>query len=492
MVNLNPVSNDSEVQSIDTSSSSDISPGGVRLPRDIWPDIVSHLSFESIENVMFVCHYFRKLAQPSLFQMLAVKPFNMERYRRSSRNEVDIRWILQKLEFYSSPTIARHVQFCRISPNFLSPHPTSALQIDAPDIGRDIIDAVFELLSRFTNLIEVDFNFVRLTDSNIQQLSQIRCLNTALLRHCKIAATTPVRINVPTVLLNYSRGGFSTLYYLQEPFGVLSYFLQPNAVECLCIMGGLLGEPFFQATFTSPLHRLRTLCFHYTALFSFLPSLLRLPNLLEIILYTRDTTKQADPVLPSLSPYTVPHLERYDGPLIQVGCFGQGRPIRHLTFWGMNTEEVILRQLQALNSTADLESLEFHVNMVSELLLVALFDKHLGFPKLKALDIIFDYMDTKILTHVLPRIQLPPDIEHLSLVQASIANDSDGLTAELVPKKTYLTRYAALRYVAFSGRGYLWRFNPSTGAPLKTSENMEDWRKPALTKSMIERVSRIY
>src|SRR6266436_1425996 len=117
MVLLFPVT---EVQAIDVSSLHGLPSGDPRLPPDIWPDIVSHLSFESIECVMFVCHYFRTLAQPFFFRTLAVKPFILYPSICSPRKEDDINWIWQKLDFYSSPTIARHVRFCRISPYRLS------------------------------------------------------------------------------------------------------------------------------------------------------------------------------------------------------------------------------------------------------------------------------------------------------------------------------------------------------------------------------------
>jgi hypothetical protein len=398
MARLDPASDLSEVQEIEVSPFLDLPTGDSRLPNDVWPDIVSHLSYESVENVMFVCRYFRTLAQPSFFRMLAVKPFNVDPFGRSSRNDDDTSWIRQKLQFYSSPTIARQVQFCRISPHRLS-EPDSTSQNDDEDCGRAIIDAVFELLPQLTNLMGVELDLMHLADDNMKQMSCILHLNTLLLRNCTTTVTTPIRLAVQTVLLN-RRGALAPLGE-DDPSKLLSSLLHPN-VECLCIMGDAVGPMFFYIKRTPPLHFLRSVCIHHSALVSFLPCLSQLPALLEIILHTHDVSFFVYPGPSSLPPFAIPLLESYEGPLCQAGCFGQGRPIRHLRFWGMNAAHIILNQLHALESGADLESLEFYVNDINESLLVALFDKHLGFPKLKALDIKFDHMDPKVSFYYMP------------------------------------------------------------------------------------------
>jgi len=81
-------------------------------------------------------------------------------------------------------------------------------------------------------------------------------------------------------------------------------------------------------------------------------------------------------------------------------------------------------------------------------------------------------------------MRLPPDIEYLSIVQSDRSSDHAVPADELVLKKAYLTQYSALGYVAFTGNGYSWRFDPSTGAPVKGSRTMEDWRRPTLSKCL--------
>jgi hypothetical protein len=78
-------------------------------------------------------------------------------------------------------------------------------------------------------------------------------------------------------------------------------------------------------------------------------------------------------------------------------------------------------------------------------------------------------------------MRLPPKIEYLSIIRSHCSPDHAVQTEDLPLKKAYLTQYPALRYVAFSGNGYLWRFDPSTGAPLKAIKSMEDWRRPTLS-----------
>jgi hypothetical protein len=339
---------------------------------------------------MFVCQYFRTLAQPSFFRLLAVKPFSIDGHGRFARHEDDINWIRQKLEFYSSPTIARHVQFCRISPHHLAQEDPNLRSNDV-DSGLPIMDAVFELLPQFLNLREVDLTLVHLTDSNMRQISRILRLDTILLRDCRLMATTSIRLTVQTVLLSRSRRPF-----LHDTSTLLPSLLQSNRVKCLCIMGGPWLDISFHMSRMLPLHCLCTLCIHHSALISFLPCLPRLPALLELMLHTHDTSSPVYPCPSSLPPHNIPLLETYDGPLHHIRCFAQGRPVRHLRLWGMTAGDIVLNHLLALNSTADLESLEFYVNEVNESLLTILCDKNCGFPKIKALSIKFDYMDHKV------------------------------------------------------------------------------------------------
>ena len=52
-----------------------------------------------------------------------------------------------------------------------------------------------------------------------------------------------------------------------------------------------------------------------------------------------------------------------------------------------------LCHLRALHSTAEIESLEFHIDLVNESLPHGLFDIPFEFPKIKVLEITFDFMD---------------------------------------------------------------------------------------------------
>jgi hypothetical protein len=345
-----------DVQGVDASSSMAPSLGHPRLPKDVWPDIVSHLSHESIENTMFVCRYFRTLAQPYFFRMLAIKPFNVEnRFLLScySRDEEDSSWIWQKLKFYSSPTIARHVQFCRISPF----RHLEGYSIAQSHSGRAIVDAIFELLPQLTNLKEIDLDSVDLTEENIKQLSRIHHFDTVSITDCNMTAT-PIRLAVQRALLQshfaLSRGNSS----LQLLSSLLA--LQPAVTECLCLNDGAAVAAFFDlASRLPPLRHLHTLytdisCTDVTSFISRLP---QLPALREI---TFDKARGGSyPYSSPLPPSTLPLLESYEGPLHLAEYFCQGRPIRHLKLCGMSTADDIFRHLQNLRSSTGIESLGF-------------------------------------------------------------------------------------------------------------------------------------
>ncbi|KIM73869.1 hypothetical protein PILCRDRAFT_828697 [Piloderma croceum F 1598] len=472
-----------DIGAIDVSSL-ELPNGGPRLPTDLWPDIISHLSFESLESVMFVCHYFRTLAQPFFFRTLAIKPFALYLSWTRQRNEDDCNWIKQKLEFYSSPTIARHVQICRITPY----RPSGINSAFGTDRGRSTIDPIFKLLPQLTNLTEIDLDTVHLTEDNMKQMSRIPRLNTVFVKNCIVMAL-PIRLAAKTVFLRLKR---CRSFHPSQPNALLLSLLQPDVVESLCMTGDPVAADFDDIARLPSLQCLHTLCINYSTalLASFLPCLTQLPVLREIILRVHSTYSPALQSSFLLPPSAIPLLEKYGGPLELAGYFGQGRPLKHLKLCGVHTGDNLLKHLSALNSDADIEALEFHVVDVNKSLLDGLFDTRLGFPSIKALDITFDSMDHKLLTCVLPTMRLPLDIEYLSIVQSDQSSDHAVPADELVLKKAYLTQYSALRYVAFTGNGYSWRFDPSTGAPAKGSRTMEDWQRPTLSQAMIERISK--
>lgn len=377
---------------LDTSVSG-FSPGDPLLPKDVWPNIVSHLSHESIENVMFVCQYFRTLAQPRFFRTLAVKPYGVDGRTCSPRNQADSNWISQKLRFYSSSIITRHVQVCRMSPHRRQRHTYTTSPDNGEDSGRAIVNDVFDLLPNYPNLTELDLDCVCLTAQNLRQISRIPNLCSVLFTCCSTTSSTPFRLGIKTVLFTqYSR--FTSMHGTSTPV-LLSSLLNADVTESLCLMGNGISVAPYDAHML-PLRCLRTLCIDDAAITrASLPSFLsQLSSLREIIICPNGSTFTS--LGSPLPPSTLPLLEAYEGPLKCIYHIAQGRPIRHLRISGNNLVNDLLRILLCFKSTVELESLQFQVDHVNMALLDQLFDELNGFLTLKALAIEFDIMDYKV------------------------------------------------------------------------------------------------
>jgi hypothetical protein len=378
------------------TSVSGIVAGDPHLPKDLWPNIVLHLPQESIENVMFVCQYFRTLAQPQFFRTLAVKPYGLgvDSGSCSPRNEADSNWISQKLQFYSSPMITRHIHVCRISPHRRRRNRYSISPDNEEDSGRVIVNDVFDLLPNCPNLTELDLDCVRLTAENLRQISRIPRLHSVVITCCSTTSPTPVRLCIKTVLFKrYSR---LTSTYGANTSVLLSSLLSADVTESLCFMSDGISVVPYDVVHMLPLHCLHTLCIDDGAVTrtSFSSFLSHLPSLREIII--RANSPISAFLESPLPPLALPLLEAYEGPLECMYHIAQGRPIRHLRILGANPVNVLLGMLRCFKSTVELESLQFQVDHVNITLLDRLFDEHDGFPELKALGIEFDIMDYKV------------------------------------------------------------------------------------------------
>lgn len=96
-----------------------------------------------------------------------------------------------------------------------------------------------------------------------------------------------------------------------------------------------------------------------------------------------------------------------------------------------------------------------------------------------------DSSSPKVLMDTLSSIHLPPEIEYLSIAKYYPWGHEDTPLKDLVRMKKYLGVYPALRYVAFSGEDFSWRFDPVTGQVVDAPRTIDDWRGAHLSKSIL-------
>jgi len=91
----------------------------------------------------------------------------------------------------------------------------------------------------------------------------------------------------------------------------------------------------------------------------------------------------------------------------------------------------------------------------------------------------------KILMDTLSSLHLPSKIEHLSIAKYYPWSHEDTPVKDLVRMKEHLAVYPALRYVAFSGEDFSWRFDAVTGKPVNAPRTIDDWRGAYLSESTL-------
>jgi hypothetical protein len=366
---------------------------GPRLPMDLWPDIVSHLSFDTLDRVTLVCQYFRKLAQPLLFRTLVVKPFafNPKTRKTSPRSRDYQKWIFMKLAFYSIPRIAASVKTCDVKPQEIF---VDSLTSEIVDPGRAIINAAFEMLVQFPGLSDISVTMVVFIDNNLAQLSRLSTLSSLVLMCCKSSAAAPLRITAKNFVF---RQDMRRGRVVEEGVHILlSSMVIPSEIESLSLMGRTTQELLEHLPHSAVFSKLHTLCLDPSAISSpYLPSLLsRCADLEEIHFPSHDGINDDFITQSTMHPSSLPGLKVYHGPDFCAHDFTTDRPIRHMRLWASFDEsrhpDDLISYLKRLNSGGELESLEISVQCVTKGLLEEIC---YSFPHLKALRITVDSME---------------------------------------------------------------------------------------------------
>jgi len=134
-----------------------------RVPAEIWLELASHLSFNTLCNLSLTCKSIRNLVQPLLFRHVYFSPT----FDENKSSSAFIEEIINYLDFLSSPRFIASVQSCTIDPPTLTTPMTE-----------EVLLVVLEGLRYFPNLRTLHLRKVTLT---LNVITALRKLNMSML-----------------------------------------------------------------------------------------------------------------------------------------------------------------------------------------------------------------------------------------------------------------------------------------------------------------------
>lgn len=268
------------------------------FPPELWLEIFSFLPVPSVASVALSCRFLGRLAQPFVFQSISFRPClhnkrTIDRYmERLSR----------RLEFLSSPHIARNVKECSLS-----------LRTELGGIKTtfdDAVDAICDALALFPNLEKLAFDGVQFT---AQRLSALRATPSFILelKSCAIIDDNPLT-GVKSLVCCDDR---ATELLGQSPNQPLSSFLDPLHLQHINI-GPANTKDILSAIALSPepFNALTSLELPVDAMNSddIIPALEKCPNVRHLSLgYYQTNPGRVVRAIPSS---ILPKLTSFDGP----------------------------------------------------------------------------------------------------------------------------------------------------------------------------------
>ena len=338
------------------------------LPLELWRKIFSFNSFSDIRSLTLVCHTFRLIGQPFLFETFTLHPYARPSGVRSQQHR---RRMIQRLQFFQSTHIRPAVKECRLM----------ALEDDKslPSLRTmdDITDAVFDALPCFPNLATLVCRSVYFSRRCMTVLSALHVKVITLHSCFSDAHMSPDFSEVPfeNITLKYpKRMGNSA-----DP-RFLSLFLRSRQLQRL--FAGPTDEILHAMIMAQPLPTLSVLDIPVTCVASlhFIQALSACRTLNALSLHSLNRNEQL-PILSAVPDDFLPSLVSYRGPNNYFPLL-RNSSLRAIEISIMCETENLLKTLYELHGSTNLKSLSIRVSTVSSALLRSI---HSSFPSLLTL-----------------------------------------------------------------------------------------------------------
>ncbi|KAJ7057676.1 hypothetical protein C8F01DRAFT_1150626 [Mycena amicta] len=147
------------------------------LANEIWLEILSGVSQDTLPGVSLTNRRFRALSTPLLFAHFVFHPYALRRKKLEKA--------LQRLAFWSSESIARNVRSCSVTP-WDAYHPGTYTSWDSSTLAEPhaLSNAFFRSLHCFALLKKLHFERIELLPSYVNSICLLPVLHTLVLERC--------------------------------------------------------------------------------------------------------------------------------------------------------------------------------------------------------------------------------------------------------------------------------------------------------------------
>lgn len=410
----------------------------IRLPLELWLEVLEYLTTPTIKSLTRTCKIFRWLAQPVLFKLFVVRLHVSTHFPHNIRWDAHPTNIRARLSLLEYPHIANAIEELRIIPSASSPSDNTQARAPGPlpQSIEEVIDDVFTTLPSLVNLKklvchEIAFNPTRLL--TLQHLHQLRDLE---LQSCYTVCNTkafPDLSSTPLENLTFDYPYSSLDFYRNPRF--LAIFLQSPKLRK--IFAGPAHDILFAITATKSLDSLTTLDIPVSCLASpvFIPALASCSAVKELSLHMAPGNNHLPEFeFESIPSDILPELRSYRGPRIYAPLFTKGREVTHVEISLSCQPDELSGTLLGLD--ADLESLTCKVHHLDAPLLKTI---HTSFPSLKHLAISGAAVDIHSLSSVLDVAKVH---QGLRSIQLTVQMGLPRLTASwrVIASRMFITR----------------------------------------------------
>ncbi|KAJ6546909.1 hypothetical protein B0H19DRAFT_1265887 [Mycena capillaripes] len=430
------------------------------MPPELWIKVFINIPLYLLPAVTLTCRSFRSLAQPLLFSTISTHPPTVpslapkvpqtSKYRKR---------ISERLEFFFSLRICPSVVECWISPPSPEEDGTPA---------DDLIDTIFNALSRLPNLKVLGCRHVRLTPKRLAVLQNLQ-LTTISLEMCfGEIADFAVAPSVPLQEVTFKYPDSSLRWDQSNP---CLLFLSPNHLEQLHATTTSILPTLSRS---QPFRKLRTLDIPIECITSdlFIPALSRCPAVDHLSLRTAESVPRS--LLESLPEGVLPRLTSYRGPHHYAATFLRGRAAKRVDISVPCKPHRLEASLAGIDRS--LLSLSFRLEGV-ELPASLLGTIHRYFPALKSLSVSEPALSSADINSALNAVAPHYTLDDITLrIQGRdkfnlwIPPDEAAVDAISCFKKTLPTllgTYPALKVVRFmhgsEGGRVIWRRSALSG-----------------------------